>query len=128
MSLKVYMNSKIWVCSFRVIWIWISNPRSHRSWYIQDLASKNNFQGFIASFWCLEWSLITDPDSGHPYGTHILLKNIDLHVTEMFYTNNSLLGLLFSVLWDKCQSNQEQLFEWLAWMVLGGGEAQWPPA
>jgi len=34
------------------------------------------------------------------------------------------LGLLSSVLSDRCQSNQEQLFGWLAWMVLGGGEAQ----
>lgn len=39
-----------------------------------------------------------------------------------------LLGWLSSAPLDRCQSNQELQFVWLAWRVLGGDEAQRPQA
>ena len=61
------------VCSFEMIWIRISDPRSLRSWWIKIMNRWILVQsGFIGSFDLLwsGWSRITDPDPDHPKGTH----------------------------------------------------------
>ena len=71
-------SDELWVRSFGLIWIRISDPRSLGSWSIKgtDESILVTDSSVPLMHHDLPWSWITDPDPDYPKGTHPMIRVI----------------------------------------------------